>query len=32
MGARTTVREVALQMLFAIEAGDADVEQSIGDF
>jgi N utilization substance protein B len=32
MGARTTAREAALQMLFAIEAGNADVEQAIGDF
>lgn len=32
MGARTTAREAALQMLFAIEASDVDVEQAIGDF
>ena len=32
MGARTTAREAALQMLFAIEANDASVEQAIGDF
>jgi N utilization substance protein B len=32
MGARTTAREAALQMLFAIEASDAEVEQAIGDF
>jgi N utilization substance protein B len=32
MGARTTAREAALQMLFAIEASDGDVEQAIGDF
>jgi transcription antitermination protein NusB len=32
MGARTTAREAALQMLFAIEASEADVEQGIGDF
>ena len=32
MGARTTAREAALQMLFAIEASDGDIEQAIGDF
>ena len=32
MGARTTAREAALQMLFAIEASDSDIEQAIGDF
>jgi N utilization substance protein B len=32
MGARTTAREAALQMLFAIEASEAEVEQAIGDF
>jgi transcription antitermination protein NusB len=32
MGARTTAREAALQMLFAIEANDAETEQAIGDF
>ncbi len=32
MGARTTAREAALQMLFALEASDGDVEQAIGDF
>src|SRR6185369_4671364 len=32
MGARTTAREAALQMLFAIEASDGDVDLSIGDF
>ncbi|HEV8549889.1 MAG TPA: transcription antitermination factor NusB [Polyangiaceae bacterium] len=32
MGARTTAREAALQMLFAIEASDGDVELAIGDF
>ena len=32
MGARTTAREAALQMLFAIEASNGDVDQAIGDF
>jgi N utilization substance protein B len=32
MGARTTAREAALQMLFAIEATGSDVEQAIYDF
>ena len=32
MGARTTAREAALQMLFAIEASGADVEQAVRDF
>jgi len=32
MGARTTAREAALQMLFAIEASECDIEQAIGDF
>jgi N utilization substance protein B len=32
MGARTTAREAALQMLFAIEASDADPERAIEDF
>jgi N utilization substance protein B len=32
MGARTTAREAALQMLFAIEAAEGDVEQAIADF
>jgi N utilization substance protein B len=32
MGARTTAREAALQMLFAIEATETDPEQAIGDF
>jgi N utilization substance protein B len=32
MGARTTAREAALQMLFAIEATGSDVEQAIKDF
>jgi len=32
MGARTTAREAALQMLFAIDATGSDVEQAIGDF
>jgi N utilization substance protein B len=32
MGARTTAREAALQMLFAIEASGAEVEQAIFDF
>jgi N utilization substance protein B len=32
MGARTTAREAALQMLFAIEASSSDVEQAIRDF
>lgn len=32
MGARTTAREAALQMLFAVEATDTDPEQAIGDF
>ena len=32
MGARTTAREAALQMLFAIEATSGDVDQAISDF
>ena len=32
MGARTTAREAALQMLFAIDATGNDVDQSIKDF
>jgi transcription antitermination protein NusB len=32
MGARTTAREAALQMLFAIEATSADPERTIEDF
>lgn len=32
MGARTTAREAALQMLFAIEASDADPDRAIDDF
>ena len=32
MGARSTAREAALQMLFALEAGAADVERVIADF
>jgi N utilization substance protein B len=32
MGARTTAREAALQMLFAIEATETDLEQVMGDF
>ena len=32
MGARTTAREAALQMLFAIEASDANVDEAIRDF
>lgn len=32
MGARTTAREAALQMLFAVEAGGAEVERAIADF
>ena len=32
MGARTTAREAALQMLFAIEATGADVERAISEF
>jgi N utilization substance protein B len=32
MGARTTAREAALQMLFAIEATGSGVDQAIGDF
>jgi N utilization substance protein B len=32
MGARTTAREAALQILFAVEASETDVEQAIGDF
>lgn len=32
MGARTTAREAALQMLFAIEATGHDAEQAIFDF
>ncbi|HEY6078021.1 MAG TPA: transcription antitermination factor NusB [Polyangiaceae bacterium] len=32
MGARTTAREAALQMLFAIDATGSDVDQAIADF
>lgn len=32
MGARTTARESALQMLFALDATDADVEDVIRDY
>lgn len=32
MGARSTAREAALQMLFALEASGADVERVIGDY
>ena len=32
MGARTTAREAALQMLFAIDASDTDVERAISEF
>lgn len=32
MGARTTAREAALQILFAIEASSAEPDQAIGDF
>jgi N utilization substance protein B len=32
MGARTTAREAALQMLYAIEATGADLERAIADF
>jgi N utilization substance protein B len=32
MGARTTAREAALQMLFAIEATETELDQVIGDF
>ena len=32
MGARTTAREAALQMLFAIDATGGDVDQAISDF
>jgi N utilization substance protein B len=32
MGARTTAREAALQMLFAIDATSGDVDQAISDF
>jgi len=32
MGARTTAREAALQILFAIEAGGTEPDQAIGDF
>jgi N utilization substance protein B len=32
VGARTTAREAALQMLFAIEATSNDVDQAISDF
>jgi transcription antitermination protein NusB len=32
MGARTTAREAALQMLFAIEASDGDPERALDDF
>ena len=32
MGARTTAREAALQMLFAIDASGGDVERAIAEF
>ncbi|HMJ13689.1 MAG TPA: transcription antitermination factor NusB [Polyangiaceae bacterium] len=32
MGARTTAREAALQMLFAVEAGSSNADQVIYDF
>ena len=32
MGARTTAREAALQMLFAIDATGNDTDQAISDF
>jgi len=32
VGARTSAREAALQMLFAIDATDGDVDQAISDF
>ena len=32
MGARTTAREAALQMLFAIDANGSDVERAIAEF
>jgi transcription antitermination protein NusB len=32
MGARTTAREAALQILFAIEASGLETDQAIGDF
>jgi transcription antitermination protein NusB len=32
MGARTSAREAALQMLFAVEAGGTEVERAIADF
>lgn len=32
MGARTTAREAALQMLFALDATSGDVEQAVRDF
>jgi N utilization substance protein B len=32
MGARTTAREAALQMLFAIDASGTEVERAIADF
>jgi transcription antitermination protein NusB len=32
MGARTTAREAALQMLFAIDANGTDVERAISEF
>jgi N utilization substance protein B len=32
MGARTTAREAALQMLFAIDASGTDAERAIADF
>ena len=32
MGARTTAREAALQMLYAIEAGESDAERAISEF
>lgn len=32
MGARSTAREAALQMLFAIEAGGADTDEVVRDF
>ena len=32
MGARTTAREAALQMMFALDATDNDVDQTISDY
>lgn len=32
MGARTTAREAALQMLYAVEAGEHGVERALNDF